>query len=123
MQLFACEQPPADPPAEGGICEIVQDENRLEHPPELTHRTVKVVPWPTGEQPFEGNRRGRLAGRKGGEELTHAIPVRGDPIEMQGALFLTDERGERSIGLLRVDAVNPLAMQAPNTRAKALAKH
>src|SRR5207245_374000 len=66
---------------------------------------------------------GRLARRKGGEELAHAIPVRGDPVEMQGALFLTDEWGERSIGLLRIDAVNPLVMQAPDTRAKALAKH
>src|SRR5205814_544840 len=70
-----------------------------------------------------GHRRGRLARRKGGEELAHAVPVRGDPVEMQGALGLTDEGREWSIIPLEIDTVNPLAMQAPDTRAKALAKH
>src|SRR5215471_8358334 len=123
MQLLAFEQSPTDPTAEGRVRQVVEDEDRLKHAPEFSDRPVKVVPRATGEQPFEGDRRGRLACRKGGEELAHAIPVRGDPVEMQGALSLTDERGERSIGLLRIDAVNPLAMQAPDTRAKTLAKH
>src|SRR5919197_3366185 len=123
MQLLAFEQSPTDPTAEGRVRQVIEDKDRLKHPPEFPHRPIKVVPRSTGEQPFESHRRGRLACRKGGEELAHAVPVRGDPVEREGALFLTDERGERSIGLLRIDAVNPLVMQAPDTQAKALAKH
>src|SRR5262252_7341315 len=96
--------------------------DRLKKTPEFAHRPVKMVPRATGEQPFEGHRRGRLAGSKGGEELAHAVPVGGDPVEMQGALGLTDEGGEWAIRLLGIDTVNPLVMQPSDTRAKALAK-
>src|SRR5438128_801502 len=123
MELFAFQQPSTDPAAEGRVRQVVQDKDRLKKAPEFAHRPVKMVPWATGQQPFEGDRRGRLTRRKGGEELAHAVPVRRDPVEMQGALGLTDEGGEWSIRLLGIDTVNPLAMQPPDPRAKALAKH
>src|SRR5215472_8155624 len=111
MELFAFEQSPTHPPAEGGIREIVEDEDRFKYTSELTHRTVEVVPRPTSEQAFEGHRRGRLTRRKGGEELAYAVPVGGDPVEMQGALGLTDERGEWSVIPPGIDTVDPLVMQ------------
>src|SRR5437870_1111668 len=123
MELFTFQQPSTHPAAEGRVRQVVEDKDRLKNTPEFPHRTIKVVPRPTGKQPFEGHRRGRLTRRKGGEELAHAVPVRGDPVEMQGALGLTDEGCEWSIRLLGIDTVYPLAMQAPDTRTKALAKH
>src|SRR6266446_6674886 len=121
MQLLAFEQSATDPTAEGRVRLVVKDEDRLKHAPEFPHRPIKVVPWPTGEQPFEGHGRSRLTRRTGGEELAHAVPVCGDPVERQGALGLTDEGGEGAIRLLGIDTVDPLVMQAPDTRAKALA--
>src|SRR6266511_1088960 len=97
MELYAFQQPSTDPAAEGRVRQVVEDKDRLKHTPEFPHRPIKVVPRPTGEQPFEGHRRSRLARRKGGEELAHAIPVRGDPVEMHGALGLTDEGREWSV--------------------------
>src|SRR5919198_1317309 len=97
MELFAFQQPATHPAAEGGVRQVIEDKDRLKHTPEFPHRPIKVIPRSTGEQPFERDRRGRLAGRKGGEELAHAVPVRGDPVEMQGALRLTDKRGEWSV--------------------------
>src|SRR5688500_14613191 len=104
MELFAFEQTSTDPPAKGRVREIVEHEDRLKHTPKLTHCTVKVVPRSTSQQAFEGHRRGRLARRKGGEELPHAIPVGGDPVEMNGPLFVADNGGEGAIGLLGIDA-------------------
>src|SRR5712691_5960083 len=123
MELFTFQQPSPHPAAEGRVRQVVEDKDRLKNTPEFPHRTIKVVPRPTGEQPFEGHRRGRLTRRKGSEELAHAVPVRGDPVKMQGALGLTDEGCKWSIRLLGIDTVYPLVMQAPDTRAKALAKH
>src|SRR5438445_11287835 len=122
MELFAFEQPSTDPAAECRVRQVVENEDRLDHAAEFAHRPIKVVPRPTGEQPFEGHRRGRLARRKGSEELPHAVPVCGDPVEMNGALFLADNGREGAIRLLGIDPVDPLAMQAPDTWAKALAK-
>src|SRR5215475_12186449 len=110
MQLFAFEQSPTHPPAEGRVREIVEDADRLEHAPELAHGPVEVVPRSTGQQAFEGHRRGRLARRKGGEELAHAVPVSGNPVEMNAPLVVADNSRERAIRLLRIDPVNPLAM-------------
>ena len=73
MELFAFEQAPTHPPAEGWVCEIVEDEERFKYPSELTYRTIEVVPRPTSEQAFEGHRGGRLPRRKGGEELAYAV--------------------------------------------------
>src|SRR5215471_20374014 len=112
MELFAFEQAPAHPAAEGWVRQVIEDEDRLKHAPEFAHRPIKVVPWPTGEQPFEGHRRGRLPRRKGGEELAYAVPVGGDPVEMQGALGLTDERREWFVIPPGIDTVDPLVMQA-----------
>src|SRR5262249_42788506 len=123
MELLALEQPSTHPVAEGWVRQVVQDKDRLKKAPEFAHRPVKVVPRATGQQPFEGHRRGRLACCKGGEELAHMVPVGGDPVEMQGALGLTDEGCEGAIRLLGIDTVNPLVMQPPDPRAKALAKH
>src|SRR5438105_14612182 len=107
MELFAFQQPSTHPAAEGRVRQVVQDKDRLKKAPEFAHRPVKMVPRATGPQPFEGHRRGRLACGKGGEELAHAVPVRRDPVEMQGARGLTDEGGEWSIRLLGIDTVNP----------------
>src|SRR5919108_2575273 len=123
MELFAFQQPSTDPAAEGRVRQVIEDKHRLKHPPELPHRPIKVVPRYTGEQQFESHRRGRLACRKGGEELAHAVPVRGDPVEMQRALGLTDKGCKWSVIPLEINTVNPLVMQAPDARAKALAKH
>src|SRR5215831_20112506 len=123
MELFTFEQPSPDPLAEGRVRQVVEDKDRLKQTPEFAYRPIKVVPWPTGEQPFEGHRRGRLPRRKGGEELAHAVPVGGDPVEMQGALGLTDERSEWSVIPPGIDTVEPLVMQASDTWAKALPKH
>src|SRR6266404_3747326 len=123
MELFAFEQPAPHPPAEGRVRQVVEDKDGLEDPPELPHRPIKVVPRSTGKQPFEGHRRGRLTRRKGGEALAHAVPVRGDPVEMHGALGLMDEGREWAVVPLGIDTTHPLAMEAPDTRAKALAKH
>src|SRR5215471_10869811 len=93
--------------AEGRVRQVVEDKDRLKQTPEFAYRPVKVVPRATGEQPFEGYRRGRLTHCKGGKELAHAVPVRGDPVKMQGALGLTDEGREWSVIFLRIDPVNP----------------
>jgi len=123
MELFAFQQPSTYPAAEGWVRQVIEDKDRLKHPPEFPHRPIKVVPRSTGEQPFERHRRGRLACRKGGEELAHAVPVRGDPVEVQRAFGLTDKGCEWSVISLEINTVNPLVMQAADTRAKALAKH
>src|SRR5215468_4600436 len=123
MELFAFQQPAPHTAAEGGVRQVIEDKDRLKHPPEFPHRPIKVVPRATGEQPFESHRRGRLACRKGGEELAHAVPVRDDPVEMQRALGLTDKGCEWSVLPLEINPVNPLVMQAPDARTKALTKH
>src|SRR5438105_1805262 len=123
MELFAFEQPAPHPPADGRVRQVVEDKDGLEYPPELPHRPIKVVTRSTGQQPFEGHGRSRLARREGGKELPHAVPVRGDPVEMHGALGLIDEGREWAVVPLGIDTINPLAMESPDTRAKALAKH
>src|SRR5215510_9775110 len=123
MQLFAFEQSPTYPPAEGGVREIVEDEDGLKHAPEFTHRTVKVVPRPTGQQAFEGDGGRRVARRKGGEKLAHAVPVGSDPVEMNRPLFLADKGGEGAIRPLGINAVNPLVMEPSDARTKPLPKH
>src|SRR5215510_12115109 len=104
MELFAFQQPSPHPAAEGRVRQVVEDKDRLKNTPEFPHRTIKVVPRPTGEQPFEGHRRGRLTRRKGGEELAHAIPVRGDAVPGYAgkSACQTSERPQSSVRYSRV---------------------
>jgi len=55
MELFAFEQAPTHPSAQGRVRQVVEDKDGLEYPPEFPHRPIKVVPRPTGQQPFEGH--------------------------------------------------------------------
>src|SRR5262245_57257632 len=97
MQLLAFEQSLTDPTAEGRVRQVVKDEDRLIEAPQLTHGPIKMVARATGQQAFEGHRRGGLACGKGGEELAHAVPMGGDPVEMNGPLWWADKRGEGAI--------------------------
>ena len=76
-----------------------------------------------GQQAFEGDGGRGLARRKGGEKLPHAVPVGGDPVEMNRPLFLADKGGEGAIRLLGINAVNPSVMEPSEARPKPLPQH
>src|SRR5215467_972581 len=92
MELFPLEQAAPHPAPERWISEIVEDEDRLIEAPQLAHGPVEMVARATGQQALEGDGCCRMAGCKGGEKLAHPIPVRRDPVEMQGPLAVAEER-------------------------------
>src|SRR5207245_6228215 len=99
------------------------DEDGLIEAPQLAYGPVEVVTRAIGQQALKGDGGGRVAGRKGGEELAHAIPVGRDPVKMERPLPVAEERREGAIILGGIKAVDPLAVEAPDARTKALPKH
>jgi hypothetical protein len=82
MKLLAFEQPLSNAATQLGIAEILENKNTFIEAPKLSHGSVEMVARTAGQQPFERHRGGTLSGSKRGKELTDAIPVRRDPIEM-----------------------------------------
>src|SRR5262249_10191901 len=123
MELFPLQQPPPHPAPERWIGEIVEDEDRLIEAPQLAYGPVEMVARPTGQQALEGNGRRRVTGRKGGEELSHLIPVGRDPVEMQSPFAGAQECGEGTIVPVGIQPVDPLPVEPPDARTEALAKH
>src|SRR5262245_45455622 len=64
-----------------------------------------------------------MAGGKGGKELAHLIPVRRDPVQMNGALLPTDDGREWPIIFVGINAIDPLPMQTADAGTKPFAKH
>src|SRR5215470_16960922 len=110
VELLTLEQAPPHPASERGIGEIVEDEDGLIETPQFAYGPVEVVARATGQQALEGHGGCRMAGRKGGEELAHAIPMGGDPVEMERPLPVAEQRGKGAIILGGIKTVNPLAM-------------
>src|SRR4029450_5339416 len=82
-----------------------------------------MSPRATGEQALEGDGRRRVAGRKGGEELAHPIPVGRNPVEMQSPLAGAKERGEGAIIPLGLNPVDPLPVEPTDAWTEAFPKH
>src|SRR2546422_4310496 len=122
MPWLALEQPAPDPAPEGRISEIIQDEDRLVDPSECAARAIKMRAGTAGQQALQGQRRRRVARGEGRKKLAYTIPMGGDPVEVNGALRGTEERREWSVLPLQIEAIDPLAMQPPHARTKALPK-
>src|SRR5258706_14575424 len=118
IELLALEQTPPHPAPQCGIGEIVEDEDGLIEAPQLAYGPVEVVARAVSQQALEGDGGGRVASRKGGEELAHAIPVGRDPVKMERPLPVAEGRSERAIILGGIKAGDPLAGGGPRGAAK-----
>jgi len=58
-----------------------------------------------------------------GVELTHAIPLLGDLLSVDGLVGAADQRCKRTIVAVRIDPVDALVLDSSDARAEAQAQH
>jgi hypothetical protein len=97
MELFALEEPAPHLPLKCGVGQIIENQEGVVDPPELTDGSVEVVVRATGEQALVADRGSRMTGGKGGEKLAHPVPVGDDPVQVKGPLLVADDQGQRPI--------------------------
>ena len=58
-----------------------------------------------------------------GVELTHAVPLLGDLVSVDGLVGAADQRCKRTIVAVRIDPVDALVLDSSDARAEAQAQH
>ena len=64
-----------------------------------------------------------MAGLERGVELTHAVPVLGDLLGVDGLIGAPDQRRKRTVVAVGINPVDALVLDSSDARAEAQAQH
>jgi hypothetical protein len=64
-----------------------------------------------------------VAGLERGVELTHAVPLLGDLLSVDGLVGAADQRCKRTVVAVGIDAVDALVLDSSDARAEAQTQH
>ena len=123
MELLDLEQPPPHLGAQLRLGHLLQHEFGLQRAAELAVGGIEAVRRLEAVEPLQGGGCGGVPGGERRVELVDAVPLLGDEADVHRPPAALQDRLEDAVVAGRVGAIDPLAVQAANTRAEAHADH
>src|SRR4029077_20085342 len=117
MELLDLEKPTPDACAEPRLGQVAEQEFGLEDAAQVPIGAVETVLGAEAYQPFQGHRDCDVACLERGVELTHAVPLLGNLLSVDGLVGAADQRCKRTVVAVGIDAVDALVLDSSDARS------